>query len=123
MGNFALSRSTLRTHGSRYGGGSAGPPFLVCALFIGLSIISISYYSLSSQYTQLERRTAELIKQQNVLQDQLLVQQKVIKDTDAQLHAKSKELEQQFALNVSLLNATFDHKQFNLIFCILRPIN
>lgn len=103
MGNFTLSRSTLRTHGSRYGGGSSGPPFLVCALFIGLSIISISYYSLSSQYTQLEHRMADLIVQQNTLQDQLLTQQKSIKETQTQLASKSKQLDEQIVLNVSCL--------------------
>ena len=101
MGGILLSRGPMRINGSRYGGGNAGPPFLVCALIVGLCIISISYYSLSSQYTQLEQHTGELIKQHAVLQAQLESQQKLLQEKQKQLDTNVKETEQQMGNNVS----------------------
>lgn len=97
-----LSRGQMRINGSRYGGGSAGPPFLVCALIVGLCIISISYYSLSSQYTQLETHMGELVKQHTVLQGQIESQQKVLQEKQIQLDINTKQTEQQMVNNVSL---------------------
>lgn len=51
--------------------GRNGPSFLVCALFIGLCIVSVSYYNLSSQYTKLYDSMTEMVKQQKLLEAHL----------------------------------------------------
>ena len=85
-----------------------GPSFLVCALFIGLCIISVSYYNLSTQYNKLYDSMADLVKQQKLLEnhlertkaEQLKTSQDAIKETKQQLLNKTKQLTELTNLNV-----------------------
>lgn len=64
-----------------------GPSFLVCALFIGLCIVSVSYYNLSNQYTKLYDSMADMIKQQKLLETHLEMKK------NEQLNEKQKSAE------------------------------
>ena len=88
--------------------GRNGPSFIVCALFIGLCIVSVSYYNLSSQYTKLYDSMTEMVKQQKLLEAHLemkkneqLDEKQKEQEFQKNLQTKVKELDEAKGQNVS----------------------
>ena len=88
MGNI----NKFRPLNGRNGSGRNGPSFLVCALFIGLCIVSVSYFNLSNQYTKLYDSMTDVVKQQKLLEAHLEIKK------SEELNEKLKEKKSQESL-------------------------
>lgn len=111
MGNI----NKFRPLNGRNPTGRNAPSFLVCAMFIGLCILSVSYYNLSSQYNKLYDSMAEVMKQEKLLEAHLekktneqrnekLKEQRSkenLEETKQKLENKTKQITELTNLNVS----------------------
>jgi myosin heavy subunit len=97
-----VARGQLRPH---FGGRS--PPFLVAALCVGLCILAVSYYNLSSQYTTLELQFSSALQRKDsvergekLVQSQLTLKEEEFGQMKIRLENKDREvleLQQQLA--------------------------
>lgn len=89
-----ITRGQLRPHFS-----GRSPPFLVAALCVGLGILGVSYWSLSTQYSDLEEQLKKAIKSKvtlesddNFVKNQLQIREDEFSRVKISLQKKEQEI-------------------------------